>query len=86
MSNVEKQVEAIVDRLPIEFPEQVYVRKGDEYIASYDPVLSIEIADGKLCIQGQPYLYTHHLDELDRVYVAIDEPVELGEEQANDQL
>lgn len=81
MSNVEKQVEAIVDRLPIEFPEQVYVRKGNEYIASYDPVLSIEIADGKLYIQGQPYLYAHQLDEFDRVYVAIDEPVELGEEK-----
>jgi len=77
MSNIEEQVKDIADRLPIEFPEQVYIRKGNEYIACYDPVLSIGIKDGQLYIQGSPYLYTHTLDEFDRVYVTTDEPVEL---------
>lgn len=77
MESIEQQVEAIANRLPIEFPEQVYVRKGDEYIQSYDPVLSIEIIEDVLNIEGSPYTYTHSLDEFDRVYIAVDEPVVL---------
>lgn len=77
MSNIEEQVEDISARLPIEFPEQVYVRKSNKYIASYDPVFSIGIKDGELYIEGVRHLYTHKLDEFDRVYVTTDEPVEL---------
>ncbi len=35
---IQEQVAMIADELPIEYPRQVYVRKNQEYIQSYDPV------------------------------------------------
>ena len=76
---IQEQVAMIYDELPIEYPRQVYVRKNQEYIQSYDPVLDIRITDTGVEIQAEPYLYTHTFDEFNRIYIAEGEPVNLTE-------
>ncbi len=76
---IKEQVEIIADQLPIEYPRQVYVRKNQEYIQSYDPVSDIRLTDTGIEIQGEPYLYTHSFEEFNRVYIAEGEPVKLKE-------
>ena len=76
---IQEQVAMIADELPIEYPRQVYVRKNQEYIQSYDPVSDIRITDTGVEIQGESYLYTHTFDEFNRIYITEDEPVNLKE-------
>ena len=76
---IKEQVAMIADELPIKYPRQVYVRKNQEYIQSYDPVSGIRITDTGVEIQVKPYLYTHTFDEFNRIYITEDEPVNLTE-------
>ena len=73
-----RKIEQLNERCPIEFPDQLYLRKGDEYIQSYDPVHSIKVDSGTLFIEGDyPTAYEHDIKEFDSIYVTQDEPVDL---------
>ena len=76
---IQEQVAMIADELPIKYPRQVYIRKNQEYIQSYDPVSDIRITDTGVEIQGESYLYTHTFDEFNRIYITKNEPVNLKE-------
>lgn len=78
-AELELKVELLNDRCPIEYPDQLYLRKGDEYIGSYDPVYSISIDDGNILIKGDyPTPYEHSLEDFDSIYITQDEPVDLN--------
>lgn len=83
--DLQEAIEKIIEQLPITEPAQLYLRKGDEYIASYDPVTKIEVLDHSINIKngkvglvtGKPHVYNHSYDEFDRIYIVPngDEPV-----------
>lgn len=78
-AELELKVELLNDRCPIEYPDQLYLRKGDEYIDSYDPVYSISIDDGNILIKGDyPTPHEHSLEAFDSIYITQDEPVDLN--------
>lgn len=75
-----KQIAIIQKELPIHYPKQVYLRKGDEYIDSYDPVAEIIVNKHSIDIVGiNDYHYNHSFDEFDKIYIVPngDEPVQL---------
>lgn len=78
--NRKKDIIQQIDRinLPVKYPKQVYLRKGDEYISSYDPVWSIKIKDNNLHIEGSGnIIFIENINDFDKIYVTQGEPVEL---------
>lgn len=76
---IRRKVELLNDRCPIEYPDQLYLRKGDEYISSYDPVYSIKVDNGTLFVEGYCHtVYEHDMKEFDSIYITQDEPVDLN--------
>lgn len=72
------KIEQLNERCPIEFPDQLYLRKGDEYIESYDPVFSMKVNRDTLFIEGYNHIvYEHNTKEFDSIYITQDEPVDL---------
>ena len=72
------KIERLNERCPIEFPDQLYLRKGDEYIECYDPVYSIKVDSGTLFVEGSCHtVYEHDIKEFDSIYITQDEPVDL---------
>ena len=72
------KIERLNERCPIEFPDQLYLRKGDEYIQSYDPVFSMRVDGDTLFIEGYIHTaYEHDIKEFDSIYITQDEPVDL---------
>lgn len=79
LEEIRRKIELLNDRCPIEYPDQLYLRNGDEYIDSYDPVYSISIDDGNVLIEGDCHtLYEHSLEDFDSIYITQDEPVDLN--------
>lgn len=80
MDELLEQINLVVDSLPIETPSQLYLRKGDKYIDSYDPVRKIVINEHSIDIINDAYTYNHSFDEFDRIYIVPsgDEPVVLA--------
>lgn len=76
------QVDNIVSKLPVEFPRQVYLRKGSVYVESYDPVYDIEVLDDSVKVIGYLHQeYEHSFDEFDRIYITdAEEPVVVSDE------
>lgn len=77
-----RQVAEVMDQLPIVHPRQLYLRKGDTYVESYDPVNEITINAHSIGIRGEKYVYNHSFDEFDKIYIVPngDEPVVLTKE------
>lgn len=72
------KVRLLNERCPIESPDQLYLRKGDEYVQSYDPVYSIKVDGSALFIEGYCHAqYEHDLKDFDSIYITQDEPVDL---------
>lgn len=83
MSDIQSDIEEIINQLPLEHPQQLYLRKGNEYVASYDPVYEITINEHSIDIKADPYTYNHSYDVFDRIYIVPngDEPLDLNKGQ-----
>lgn len=85
MSKTTKQIleEQIAElpTLPIQYPDQLYIRQDREYIQSYDPVTSIAVRDNTLVINET---FTHALEDFNRIYVTQHEHVDLDVQQKRD--
>lgn len=97
-----RKIEQLNERCPIEFPDQLYLRKGEKYIQSYDPVYSIKVDSGTLFVEGCHHtVYEHDIQEFDGICIIRNESVDLhnptytkdeirdsrlAEENTNDQL
>jgi len=77
-----EDIKAIQGELPIESPKQLYLRKGDEYVESYDPVTEITINEHSIDIVGSgDHVYNHSYDVFDKIYITTSgEPVVLARE------
>lgn len=82
--NIKEQIELIANQLPILYPAQLYLRKGDQYVQSYDPVYEIFVKGNSVEILGYDK-FTHTLDDFDSIYIVPngDEPVVLNSKEAS---
>lgn len=82
LSNEElkEQLDLIYSKLPITSPAQLYLRKDDDYVEGYDPVIDITVNDHSIDIQTDKYTYNHSFDAFNRIYIVPngDEPVKLA--------